>query len=42
MTDGEGLAYTTMEDISFFVVPSDTAVAVNLCCVDLISENSEM
>lgn len=42
MIDGEGLSYTTVEDVRFFVVPSDTAVAVNLCCVDLISENSEM
>lgn len=40
--DREGLAHTTVEDVSFFIVLSDTAVVVNLCCVDLISENPEM
>ena len=42
MMDREGLANTTVEDVSFFVVLSDTAVVVNLCCVDLVSENPEM
>lgn len=40
--DREELANTTLEDVIFFTVLSDAAVAVNIWCVDLVSENPEM
>lgn len=40
--DKEELVSTTLEDVIFFIVLSDTAVVVNIWCVDLVSENPEM
>lgn len=39
--DREELVNTTLEDVSS-IVQSDTAVVVNIWCVDVVSENPEM
>lgn len=41
MNDREKLVNTTLEDFSS-IVQSDTAVVVNIWCVDLVSENTEI
>lgn len=41
VNDREKLVNTTLEDFSS-IVQSDTAVVVNIWCVDVVSENTEI